>query len=224
MKSLAAAMQYENADVTMKFRNRFAVTPEDADDIFAETKRWLWFAVATTLDTVAINRAMLMIDEMWHTFITFTTEYTEYCESNFGRYVHHAPTPAAEMEDAVHLLERDPDAYRVERGSRMRAQFQEIRRLLGEETLKKWQVTYRDKYPPDACAALAIEAISRRPPEDPRGVVASNGQSLAAIGSQKGEALIDALVDLEVDSPNHIPRCDIGYCGGFQCVCNQPPK
>lgn len=38
MKSLAAAMQYENADVTMKFRNRFAVTPEDADDIFAETK------------------------------------------------------------------------------------------------------------------------------------------------------------------------------------------
>lgn len=38
------------------------------------------------------------VDAAWHCFVLFTREYAEYCESRFGRFIHHEPM---ESEDRV---------------------------------------------------------------------------------------------------------------------------
>lgn len=32
------------------------------------------------------------VDEVWHTFILFTRDYTDFCNEVFGRYIHHQPS------------------------------------------------------------------------------------------------------------------------------------
>ncbi|WP_405597985.1 hypothetical protein OG741_15055 [Streptomyces sp. NBC_01410] len=32
-----------------------------------------------------------VVDPAWHTFMLHSTEYTEWCLSRYGRYIHHAP-------------------------------------------------------------------------------------------------------------------------------------
>jgi hypothetical protein len=32
-----------------------------------------------------------IVDEVWHAFILFTSDYAAFCDEVFGRFVHHAP-------------------------------------------------------------------------------------------------------------------------------------
>jgi hypothetical protein len=68
---------------------------------------------------------------MWHEFILFTEDYSEFCQTFFGRYIHHLPN----------VFENRP----MPRDEEVR----EIRRLLpyiydhlGEETMRIWFATY----------------------------------------------------------------------------------
>lgn len=44
VSSLEDIMSYHNDDVLLKFRKEWNVTPEEADDIFNETKKFIWLA------------------------------------------------------------------------------------------------------------------------------------------------------------------------------------
>lgn len=33
-----------------------------------------------------------IVDEAWHTFILFTSEYVKFCQDVFGKYIHHSPS------------------------------------------------------------------------------------------------------------------------------------
>jgi uncharacterized membrane protein YgcG len=57
--------------------------------------RWLHEAMKF-LDAVADSKEQIApskkVDEAWHAFILHTSQYMSWCESRYGRYIHHVPT------------------------------------------------------------------------------------------------------------------------------------
>jgi hypothetical protein len=75
-------------------KDHIADTPEEAEALFAEVKRYL---VIAALDSgTSWHMYSLRIDECWHQFILFTRQYVEFCKLYFGRYVPHAPSNSPE--------------------------------------------------------------------------------------------------------------------------------
>lgn len=67
------------------------------------------------------------LDDMWHTFLLFTLDYTKFCDRYFGRYLHHVPKTA-----------RDPKVSQRKRLDQMRAFYEAVYDVLGEETFREW--------------------------------------------------------------------------------------
>jgi hypothetical protein len=213
MGTLKAALDYANPDVIAKFRDKFSVSLEEALDIFSETKKWLWFAANSEVEGVSIHRAIQIIDEMWHTFITFTVDYAQYCESRFGRYLHHIPLTQEALRSAQRRFEADAQSNKDDRAKRLHAEFSEIQRLLGDETLITWLVIFREKYSPETCDALALSALKAREREvNPP--ISTDSSIIAQLMKASGDRLVDQLVDLAmIDSPQ--TTCEPG--GGPTC-------
>ncbi|MCZ0987456.1 glycine-rich domain-containing protein [Streptomyces diastatochromogenes] len=71
----------------------------EAELLFREVKRY--FVMAHEDPGRSWQMHSLRVDEVWHQFILFTTEYEAYCRRFFGRYVHHAPSNAPVPDTAV---------------------------------------------------------------------------------------------------------------------------
>lgn len=79
--------KYINNNVIEKFRKDHDYTHHSAEILFKELKKYLLICANE-------NRAYppsKSIDKIWHTFILFTLDYTKFCNSSFGRYIHHSP-------------------------------------------------------------------------------------------------------------------------------------
>jgi hypothetical protein len=147
--TLAHTLTYENEAVVLRFLETWEIPRAEADDLFEQTKRWLWLAATlegTPRSTLIITPSTKLIDEMWHTFMLFSREYAEFCEKFFGFFVHHRPTPRSEYLEQIARHELAPDAYRAEQGARLEQQFAVVLELLGEGTLVKWYSDYLERY------------------------------------------------------------------------------
>jgi hypothetical protein len=51
------------------------------------------------------------VDEVWHRFILFTEEYTKFCDSIFGKYIHHAPNTSRNPRLSRECVVNFSDAY-----------------------------------------------------------------------------------------------------------------
>jgi hypothetical protein len=51
------------------------------------------------------------VDEIWHSFILFTEEYTRFCNSIFGKYIHHAPNTSRNPQLSRECVVNFTDAY-----------------------------------------------------------------------------------------------------------------
>jgi hypothetical protein len=71
-------------------KDHIVETPEEAQALFAEVKRYL--VIAALDPEKSWHMYSLRIDECWHQFILFTRQYVEFCKQYFGRYVPHAPS------------------------------------------------------------------------------------------------------------------------------------
>jgi hypothetical protein len=75
-------------------------TPEEGEALFLEVKRYL---VLARLDrSFTFDMHSLRVDGVWHQFILYTVEYTDFCRRFFGRYLHHSPSNAPEAKSAPH--------------------------------------------------------------------------------------------------------------------------
>ena len=160
MKTLEQALEYQNQDVVDRFRAQFKTSEEDALEAFNETKRWLWFAANARVDEVSVDRSILIIDEMWHAFISFTAAYTEYCLETFGSYLHHRPVTRAERDDARRRFADDPEGFVTRLLAAKEAQYRETVRLVGTETLRRWHLDYRERFSVQAMNSFALAAIT----------------------------------------------------------------
>lgn len=218
--TLDDVLAYENPEVVQKFRRLYAVSEQEAEEIFMETKKWLWFAAHSTVPAT-ISKGMWIIDEMWHTFITFTMDYLRFCEDSFGRFIHHAPVSPRSLADDQRAFESDPEAFQLRQAERMRAEFAEIRRLLGEDTLRRWQVDFRQRYSPEVCQILAIQSLSAELVAF-REQARDTGERLAFktdIMVDGSEPLEDQIIEALIHGGQNYPRCDI-MCGNCNAGCS----
>ncbi|BBX06181.1 glycine-rich domain-containing protein [Mycolicibacterium aichiense] len=84
-------------------KDRVADTAEAAELLFTEAKKYLVLCEATP--EMSFGMPSAMVDQAWHAFILFTTEYTDFGHRFFGRYVHHSPVvdydPAAQPQSNI---------------------------------------------------------------------------------------------------------------------------
>lgn len=144
--SLEKAISYQNSDIVYRFTKNYDIEFDEANDIFLETKKWLWLINQADSTKLAITDPLLIIDEMWHNFILFTVEYTKYCFDRFGFYVHHAPTPQSEQIERQKQLKNNLARSREEQMQKLRQQCTFICEKLGKSTLLKWYVEYPKIY------------------------------------------------------------------------------
>jgi hypothetical protein len=144
--SLEHALSYWNEDILHRFNGMFGTSLEEAREIFEETKKWLWVSSLPHAPQLVVTSEMLILDEMWHNFILFTHEYTEYCQSRFGRYLHHAPTTRSQTELAAREYETDPKGALQRQAALIRQQRAFLFDELGETTVVRWYAEYPLRY------------------------------------------------------------------------------
>lgn len=165
ISTLEDTLSYKNNAIINKFLESYKVSFEEAEELFIETKKWLWLGAYTkksnkilnsNYPTLFIDSSMLMLDEMWHTFILFTKEYHAFCDKNFGFYMHHAPTTKKEKDELKKRIQEDKKSVYQESIDKNKEQYGIIYDLLGGETLQKWYETFADKYSSEKIRELKI--------------------------------------------------------------------
>lgn len=146
--SLKRVLAYENLGVVERFAETYETEIGDAAWVFQELKKMLWLMAEAVpnADRSAIGESasfrvyhrMAVLDEMWHTFILFTQDYSRFCNEYLGGYVHHLPTTRANKERRRKEFLADPAKFRAEDKLRIETQCRIIAEKLGPETLRVW--------------------------------------------------------------------------------------
>ncbi len=69
------------ADDFPQFAGRF-------DEVAEELRKFLALPWTSDGPLAAMSHA---VDGLWHTFITHTPQYTQFCNANYSQYLHHQP-------------------------------------------------------------------------------------------------------------------------------------
>lgn len=152
IKPLTSVLDYRNDNILYKFMETFDVSFDEANFIFEQTKKWLWICALQNSQQVSnkkglfIDPPLLIIDEMWHTFILFTGAYLKFCKRYFGFFIHHSPTTKAEKDASKELFKLDFKKEKAKVIENTENQYNFIYDNLGEETLLIWYSELPKKY------------------------------------------------------------------------------
>ncbi|WP_462268051.1 glycine-rich domain-containing protein [Mucilaginibacter sp.] len=150
-QQLEAILAYKNDDVISRFTDQFNVTDNEAEDIFIETKKFLYLC---QLPGIFIPDELLIVDEMWHNFILFTKVYHQFCQEHFGRYFHHLPASKVEKVQQKLYTAADPEKVRNEFNEKLSQVIGSAYDHLGADTVVKWFKIYPQQYSKPAITAL----------------------------------------------------------------------
>jgi hypothetical protein len=146
---LARVLGYKNPEVVSKFRSQFSVSEEHALELFQDMKRWLWLcacsAAVPRAPAMRVFDPIVMMDEMWHTFILFTKDYEKFCLRFFGYYIHHAPSAPMEKHARTARPGNAKAAQARERAS-LKRMYSFMYDCLGQEVLTRWYKDYPVRY------------------------------------------------------------------------------
>lgn len=153
--SIEEVLKYKNDDIVYKFMEMYNISFEESEDIFTETKKWLWIG-ALVFDhnhkneqkapKLFIDDSMIILDEMWHTFVLFTKAYEYFCKKYFGFFIHHSPTTKTSKDKYLERIKNDKKNIIKESYSKTKIQYSFIYDNLGAETLRKWYDMFPEKY------------------------------------------------------------------------------
>jgi hypothetical protein len=141
--ALTVLLQYRNEDVLSRFMDQYDVTEAEAEDIFTETKKFLFICREPG---VFIPDELLIVDEMWHNFILFTATYQAFCDQYFGGYLHHHPASKAEKIQHRALVAIDVAAARKVFNGKLAGFMSIVYDRFGHDTVVKWFQQYPVQY------------------------------------------------------------------------------
>ena len=157
VSSLEEVLSYRNPFVTERFVSQFNVEAEDAEEIFRETLKMLWLmakqkeeqkaGLPSVPEKILVYHQMNVIDEMWHAFILFSHDYTEFCHRYFGFYLHHLPTTSEDRKKEHDAREADPERFQRESRTAIEKQCVYTSEKLGPGTLTRWFKEYPTRFP-----------------------------------------------------------------------------
>lgn len=138
---LKEALSYQNDEVVARFCADHGYSKEQGNEIFLETKRWLWLCALHSAEghpgyELTMSEEMMVIDEMWHTFLLFTYDYADFCTRYLGRFVHHQPTPTSVKQTMT------PE----KRLQILKGNYEYIYDHLGPDVLKRWCEEFPERF------------------------------------------------------------------------------
>jgi hypothetical protein len=143
---LGQALRYRNRDVVETFAERFQLPAVEAGGLFDDTKRWLWLSAQPDAPPMHITTETRILDEVWHTFVLYTEAYAGFCQTRFGRFLHHEPTSPRAKRRLVASRARDPERYARTWRRVNERRYQFIADKLGADILTRWYVEYPLRY------------------------------------------------------------------------------
>ncbi len=169
---LDEVLSYQNSDIIEGFRKDFSISLEAASDIFEQVKCMLWLCNELSAENndsknvvFRMDDSLRVLDEMWHTFILFTREYTAFCLDKFGYYLHHMPTVSGGEEAKLrtdYYQSLSPDECVAAIIQEKRVQYIIVYKKLGKDRFIKWYVEYHKMYPERHLLDLKIKAFEER--------------------------------------------------------------
>jgi hypothetical protein len=105
---IARAMAYDMSDVMERYAEETRLPPDALKEHEREIKRFL------ALSSLHPGKYGMRgpMDELWHTFIIFTSSYAKFCRELGGEFIHHLPkTPEERTRDPK--APRKPSSYVV---------------------------------------------------------------------------------------------------------------
>ena len=99
--SLKKVLEYKNPSVIKRYRKEYKCSNEFANVMFENMLKFFWLsALGNSLKKPYghIFSKLTPLDDMWHTFILFTRDYTDFGNKYFGYYMHHKPTMDKELK------------------------------------------------------------------------------------------------------------------------------
>ena len=159
--NLEEYLTYDGDLQIRKFMELYRVSYAEAQSIFEDTLRWLWMCAVKIREQQLqeeidfmpfIHNPIVVIDKMWHTFILFTKDYQDFCQDNFGFFIHHYPSVKPKAQAGHSSLFKVPSKSRKEKAPKSQVvqmrpkQMMCVYELFGEETLDRWYGIYPKKY------------------------------------------------------------------------------
>lgn len=141
-------LEFKCSKSITSFHYTFGVPLEESSIIFQDMLRFLWMAqnqerLDLDKSVFSIDPAIVVIDEMWHTFILHTRVYMNFCMANFGTFLHHDPHPKGDSPRRIYdLNETELNDLKESR----RKKYACVYDLFGEETFKRWYLHYPTTY------------------------------------------------------------------------------
>lgn len=136
---LTELLTYHHPHVLKRYQQDYPNNRLTAEEALQELLKFLWLSQKLQHDRQhapdnpalhfhsTMHEEMQEIDDMWHTFILFTQDYSDFCQRFFGEYLHHAPV----TDDLPMLSEQE---YQTS----LENYLSYIYDHLGEETVVKW--------------------------------------------------------------------------------------
>ncbi len=164
-------MVYENKKVIYGFQKNFAVTFDEASELFNETKRLLWLFNEFNIETGGAGTAVFkmdvsirILDEMWHTFALFTRDYAEFCLEKFGYFIHHEPdvSESGDEQAPSGKTAQDDAQTKTRLMDEMRPQYIYVHNKLGRECFTRWHFHYKQLYSVKNIMQLRINAYEKK--------------------------------------------------------------
>ena len=145
---LEEALKFKCSKSIHAFHYAYDVSLEESAIIFEDMIRFLWlsrnYKDLNLDDSVhSIDPAIIVIDEMWHTFILHTKEYIDFCVKYFGGYLHHEPNPKDKSSKKIYQL-NEVELNELEASRRIK--YSCIFDLFGEDVFRRWYLYYPTEY------------------------------------------------------------------------------
>lgn len=138
--NLQNLLKYKNEKVISRYQIEYPHSIMSGEEALVELLKYIWLCHKHSLDKklypknnslnfdCVIHIEMEDIDNMWHTFLLFTRDYHEFCNTYLnGVFFHHDPISAGENNISKKTYEKELNNY-----------LSYICENLGENTLIKW--------------------------------------------------------------------------------------
>ena len=120
---LKQILQYKHPQVIAAFKRDHPNSAVNAEDLFQEMLKFLWISWKHAHDKkehpydeslnflLVMHEEMREIDNMWHNFILYTRDYTDFCMNVFGEYFHHEPDIAETNPQSIDEFTEDLEKF-----------------------------------------------------------------------------------------------------------------
>ena len=106
INELSELLAYSNPAVISSFCEKHpSFSKDEAQELFSDLLAWMWLNALREKDLkkTYLFGPLLILDELWHSFILHTRDYVAFSMRYFGEYFHHEVEPIGEE----HQVEED---------------------------------------------------------------------------------------------------------------------